>query len=149
MPCPYRRVGLGRDGRMFRAMSELRDPRHNPTQQSEKWDRASVQLRWEQDNLLAGAASQAELYRLFLRLLTLPIWLPVSVLAYFWKSRRRKREIADFARAFMGRGLTDHHQIALEYVGAHPDEYRYGEFDKAFPKIRETFKKIVQPAERG
>ena len=88
-------------------------------------------------------------YRLFMRLLTLPLWLPVWVVAYFWKKRKHDRDINGFAQACMGRGDTDYHQIALEYVKARPDQYLYGEFDDDFPKLRETFKKLVQPAERG
>ena len=98
--------------------------------------------------LVQQAEASGIAYRLLMRALTLPLWLPVWVLTYLWKKRKRNREMSSFAQACMGRGDTDYHQIALEYVKARPDEYLYGEFDKRFPKLRQTFKKIVQPADK-
>ena len=121
-------------------MADLNGPGRDPHQQRAHLERAM---------LVQQAEASGIAYRFLMRLLTLPVWLPVWVVVYLWKKRTRDRDINGFAQASMGRGVTDYHQIALEWVQARPDEYLYGEFDDAFPKLRETFKKIVQPAERG
>ena len=73
-------------------------------------------------------------FRLLLRLLFFPIWLP----AFLFSKRRRRHRQVEFAEDLIRDGITDHSQIALGWVETHPEEYL------AFPRIQRTFRKIVQ-----
>jgi hypothetical protein len=90
---------------------------------------------------LEQAQLEKELDSFAFRLLALPVSVPASL----WKGRKRRRQMATFAQEQIGRGILDHNQIALEWVNGHPREYPFGQYGKGFAKVKEAFRKMVEP----
>ena len=81
--------------------------------------------------------------RLLVRPLLLPIWLPY----WFWKRRKKKSEMTEFVVAGTSGRLADDEsirQLAFEWVGLHPGDFIFGEYDPKVAKLQSTFEKILR-----
>jgi hypothetical protein len=103
------------------------------------YDPHGDQARAESKALIEQQTDAVAGLKLFFRLLTIPLWLPVSL----WRNQRRKRKMADFAEDLMRKGIIEHRQIALEWIAAHPEEYPWGAYDPRLPKLQESFRKML------
>ncbi len=86
---------------------------------------------------------QMSLFRLLLRVITLPFWLPF----YLLKVIKRRRELRAFVSAkaenrFVNESLS--RDIALAWVEEHPQEYPYGEYDPGFRKLHLNVKGMIE-----
>lgn len=84
----------------------------------------------------ARGASDALVY--FFRLFTFPIWFPFHLVG----KRKEKRRMAEFAMALSMHGVINHEDVALQWVLAHPDKYRYAEHDPALLNVQAKFRKM-------
>ena len=80
--------------------------------------------------------------RPLMRLLLLPIWLPY----WFWKRGKTKSEMTEFVVAGTSGRLADDEvvkHLALEWVGLHPGDFIFGQYDPKVAEIQSTFEKIL------
>lgn len=104
-----------------------------PPDRMTEWTKASYKARYD------GAKFDAGVYRFLGRILSLPIWLPF----WLWRRQRRRREMAEFAEALAANQIIGHKEIALKWIAAHPDEYKWGEYDPSFPSLEARFRRIL------
>ena len=88
-------------------------------------------------------STQVSIFRFLLRVIFLPVWLPV----YLYGVVKRRRELKEFVlerarNRFVNDALVS--DIALEWAEAHPDEYPLGEYDPGLGKLRRRFRRIIQ-----
>jgi hypothetical protein len=86
---------------------------------------------------------QMSLFRLLLRVITLPFWLPFKLL----KVIRRRRELRTFVSEKVRNRLVNEslsREIALAWVEEHPQEYFYGEYDPGFRKLHLNVKGMIE-----
>ena len=90
---------------------------------------------------------QMSLFRLLLRVIFLPFWLPFYLLGVMNQRRAVKAFVIGKAR---NRLVNDEliHEITLAWVEGHPETYPLGEYDPAFRKLSRRFKGIIQ-SDRG
>ena len=90
---------------------------------------------------------QMSLFRLLLRVIFLPFWLPFYLLGVMNQRRAAKAFVIGKAR---NRLVNDEliHEITLAWVEGHPETYPLGEYDPAFRKLSRRFKGIIQ-SDRG
>ena len=90
---------------------------------------------------------QISLFRLLLRVIFLPFWLPFYLLGVMNQRRAVKAFVIGKAR---NRLVNDEliHEITLAWVEGHPETYPLGEYDPAFRKLSRRFKGIIQ-SDRG
>ena len=90
---------------------------------------------------------QMSLFRLLLRVIFLPFWLPFYLLGVMNQRRAVKAFVIGKAR---NRLVNDEliHEITLAWVEGHPETYPLGEYDPAFRKLNRRFKGIIQ-SDRG
>ena len=90
---------------------------------------------------------QMSLFRLLLRVITLPFWLPFYLLGVINQRRAVKAFVIDRARNSL---VNDEliHEITLAWVEGDPETYPLGEYDPAFRKLSRRFKGIIQ-SDRG
>ncbi len=88
-------------------------------------------------------SDQMSLFRLLLRVITLPFWLPF----YLLKVIRRRRELRTFVSEKVRNRLVNEslsREIAIAWVGEHPQEYPYGEYDPGFRKLHLNVKGMIE-----
>ena len=51
--------------------------------------------------------------------------------------------MAEFAEALAANQIIGHKEIALKWIAAHPDEYKWGEYDPSFPSLEARFRRIL------
>ena len=92
---------------------------------------------------LEELSAQAFTFRLLLRLIFLPFWLPF----YLLKVIRRRREMKEFVLERARNRVVDAalvNEIALAWTEAHPDDYPLGEYDPGLGKLRGRFRRIIE-----
>lgn len=83
-----------------------------------------------------------EVFRIFFRIATLPVWLPFNL----YRVLRRRREMARFAKARLKNRLVKDsviNEMAVDWAKANPGRYPLGEYDPGVRKLQRTFKKIL------
>ena len=88
-------------------------------------------------------STQVAIFRFLLRVVFLPVWLPL----YLYGAAKRRRELKEFVlerarNRFVDSALVN--EIALAWAEAHPDDYPLGEYDPGLGKLRRRFRRIVE-----
>ena len=84
----------------------------------------------------------AKALKLLLRIVILPVWLPL----YCWRVLERRSEMTEFAAGRARHRIINDEIVrttTLDWVKDHPDDYIFGEYDPRVPKIERTFRKML------
>ena len=88
-------------------------------------------------------STQVSIFRFILRVIFLPVWLPLYLYGVVKRRRVMKEFILGRARnRFVDDALIN--EIALVWAEAHPDEYPLGEYDPGLGKLRQRFRRIIE-----
>ena len=96
---------------------------------------------------LEDLSAQTFTFRLLLRLIFLPFWLPF----YLLKVIKRRREMKEFVLDGVRNRLADAsliNEIALAWAESHPEDYPLGKYDPGLDKLRSRFKRIIESDRR-
>ena len=87
--------------------------------------------------------TQVAIFRILLRLIFLPVWLPF----YLYGVVKRRRVMKEFVLERARNRLADQslvNEIALAWAEAHPEDYPLGEYDPGLGKLRNRFKHVIE-----
>ena len=115
-------------------------PGYTLAQSSQGGDTMSRPSNYIRYDLAGGSGSQSKFFLFLLFLPILPIVILVSIGFKLRKRSKRIRAQTEFALDCREKGIHKAEQVAVEWIKAHPEEYKVG---RQHQKLERSFRGIV------